>query len=288
MKVWGKPMKQRHPGNIIENHYSENCDENVRLATRSGQVESFVTLEYANRAIESICSELGKDCLDVIEIGCGTGFYSLHLAGQGHHVVASDLLEHHIETVRRKWENGIYGTGSLATHIENATDLSRYSDESFDIVLCLGPLYHLFSDEDVQSAITEAIRVCRQGGFVFFAYIPQDSIVLSYFLRHNKFSECYGKSLGDDFVPAVDPIEIFRGFYIDEFADLMSSFEDVEHLHTVATDGMTHQMREFVEALDDESFEIWKQYCLHTCERKDLQGFSNHMLWIGRKIGFLQ
>ena len=86
---------------------------------------------------------------------------------------------------------------------------------------------------------------------------------------------------------SIEHVKYFKGRPILKFKGL-DRIEDVEHLHTVATDGMTHQMREFVEALDDESFEIWKQYCLHTCERKDLQGFSNHMLWIGRKIGFLQ
>ena len=117
-----------------------------------------------------------------------------------------------------------------------------------------------------------------QNGVLESKQIMQDSVgAIAKALSHGLLMGARGNS-------GVITSQIFRGFYIDEFDDLMSSFEDVEHLHTVATDGMTHQMREFVEALDDEGFEIWKQYCLYTCERKDLQGFSNHMLWIGRKI----
>jgi 2-polyprenyl-3-methyl-5-hydroxy-6-metoxy-1,4-benzoquinol methylase len=276
-------MRQRDSDDIIRVHYSESCDEEERLISRSGQVESFITLEFIKQAIENIKVDLDRKQLDIIEIGCATGFYSLQLAKSGHHVVATDLLEKHIAIVREKAQVDSIGSDMLETHIDNATDLSRYADESFDLVLCLGPLYHLFSSEEIESAIAEAIRICRSGGFVFFAYLTQDSIVLSYFLRHNKLSECYGKSLEADFHPVVDPIEIFRGFYIDEFEGLMDNFEDIEHLHSVATDGMSHQMREHVDNLDEEGFEIWKQYCLHTCERKDLQGYSNHMLWIGRK-----
>ena len=40
----------------------------------------------------------------------------------------------------------------------NALDLSRYKDEIFDLTL-LGPMYHLFIDNDKRTALQEAIRV---------------------------------------------------------------------------------------------------------------------------------
>ena len=70
---------------------------------------------------------------------------------------------------------------------------------------------------------------------------------------------------------------------IDEFNKIMEAFGNLTHLHTVATDGLSRQLREHVGALSDEDFELWKQYCLLTCEKPELQGFSNHILWIGRK-----
>ena len=263
--------------NIIERHYTETYDEDRHLSSREGQVDFFVTFTWIERVIASLCSELGKKALNILEIGAGTGAYSLELARQCHHVVASDLLPQHIECIRQR------ANGTLEANVDDARDLSRYEDCSFDVVLCFGPMYHLFSDEDIKAAAFETLRVCRAGGYILFTYLPQDSIVISYCLRHGKFSECYGETLSEDFVPAVLPEEIFRGFYIDEFNKIMKAFGNLTHLHTVATDGLSRQLREHVGALSDEDFELWKQYCLLTCEKPELQGFSNHILWIGRK-----
>ena len=268
---------------VLSRHYSQDCDESTRLNTRDGQVERFITMEYVHRAVSECCRATGNDFLDIIEIGSGSGVYAIELASDGHRVVASDLLEKHVAQIKDKTK-ALGLTGRLLASVDDVRDLSRYEDQSFDIVLCLGPLYHLFTDDDIVKAIVESIRICRVGGFVFFAYLPQDSIVLSYFLRKNKFSEYFGDSFDENFTPSVKLEEIFRGFYIDEFNDLMGRFNKIEHRHSVSADGMSHQMREHVVALDEEGFEIWKQYCLFTCERKDLQGFCNHMLWIGQRI----
>ena len=75
--------------NIIERHYTETYDEDRHLSSREGQVDFFVTFTWIERVIASLCSELGKKALNILEIGAGTGAYSLELARQCHHVVAS-------------------------------------------------------------------------------------------------------------------------------------------------------------------------------------------------------
>ena len=65
----------------------------------------------------------------------------------------------------------------------NALDLSRFDDNTFDCTLVLGPLYHLFSKEDKEKAINEALRVTKKGGIVYLAYITNDAVLLSYGLR---------------------------------------------------------------------------------------------------------
>ncbi len=61
----------------------------------------------------------------------------------------------------------------------NALDLSRYEEDSFDIVLLLGPLYHLHSDADKLRCIEEAKRVCKPDGKIFFAFISNDIVILT-------------------------------------------------------------------------------------------------------------
>jgi len=58
---------------------------------------------------------------------------------------------------------------------------------------------------------------------------------------------------------------------------------NVEHLKDVATDGLSSILRDYVNDLSDEEFKVWLNYHYKTCEKKDLQGYSNHMLYIGKK-----
>ena len=53
---------------------------------------------------------------------------------------------------------------------ENAKDLSCFADNTFDVTLLLGPMYHLFTVEDQKKALAEAIRVTKPGGVIFAAY----------------------------------------------------------------------------------------------------------------------
>ena len=46
----------------------------------------------------------------------------------------------------------------------NATDLSMFADDTYDITLLLGPMYHLFTTEDKLKALSEAIRVTKKNG----------------------------------------------------------------------------------------------------------------------------
>ena len=78
------------------------------------------------------------------------------------------------------------------------------------------------------------------------------------------------------------PEEIFSAFRIDEFNKLMDNY-DIEHLKDVATDGLSTVLREYVNELTDEEFKVWLDYHYKTCEIKDLQGYSTHMLYIGKK-----
>ncbi len=50
-----------------------------------------------------------------------------------------------------------------------------------DIVLLFGPLYHLKNDADKQKCISEAKRVCKDGGKIFFAFISNDFVFLTEF-----------------------------------------------------------------------------------------------------------
>ena len=77
--------------------------------------------------------------------------------------------------------------------------------------------------------------------------------------------------------------EIFATFKVDDFSKLMKKYE-VKELETVATDGFAPNMADYINKMTDEEFEIFLDYHLKNCKRKDLMGYSSHILEIVEKI----
>jgi ubiquinone/menaquinone biosynthesis C-methylase UbiE len=105
----------------------------------------------------------------VLDIGGGPGRYSIWLAWQGYRVTLADLSPDLLAIARRKAaEEGV----ELDQVVEaNAVDLSRFDDNSFDAILCLGPMYHLLEESDRQAVAGELFRVLNRGGHAFVAFL---------------------------------------------------------------------------------------------------------------------
>lgn len=59
---------------------------------------------------------------------------------------------------------------------------------SFDVVLCLGPMYHLLKDEDRIKCIDECLRVLKPDGILAIAYI---NIYAQYVIHINRDKGLY-------------------------------------------------------------------------------------------------
>ena len=76
-----------------------------------------------------------------LDIGCNAGFYSFQLADRGADVVGIDADEHYLEQAR--WARSLFGLDDrVELRRQTVYDLAR-SDESFDLILFMGVLYHL-------------------------------------------------------------------------------------------------------------------------------------------------
>lgn len=257
---------------LIE-HYS-NYDEDSRLLPRHGSVEFLTTMRYIEKYI--------RPDDRILEIGAGTGRYSHTLARRGYAVDAVELVEHNIDVFRQNTmpEENITVTQG------NALDLSVFPDESYDITLLLGPLYHLYTKEDKMCALNEAIRVTKQGGVIFAAYVISDGCLLDEgFLRGNiSVSEYVKTGLLDPetFAAKSEPKDLFELVRKEDVDELMSSLP-VDRLHYVASDGCALLLRDSIDKMDDETFKLYLKYHFATCEREDLLGITSHALDIFRK-----
>lgn len=256
------------------NDFYSNYDEDNRLLQRHGSVEFLTTMRYIEKYI--------KPGDRVIEIGAGTGRYSHALARQGYTVDAVELIGHNIEVFRK---NTLPSENITITQ-GNALDLSSFQDNKYDVTLLLGPLYHLYSIEDKRQALREAIRVTKPGGIIFAAYVISDGCLLDEgFNRGNiNVAEYIEKGLinGKTFAAKSKPEDLFELVRKEDIDELMSVFPTTR-LHYVATDGCALFMREAIDRMDDETFDLYLQYHFTTCERSDLAGVTSHSIDIFKK-----
>lgn len=254
--------------------FYNNYDEDSRLVLKHGTVEFLTTMHYIEKYIR-----IGNR---VIEIGAGTGRYSHALARQGYAVDAVELVEHNIEVFRKN----ILSNENIRISQGNALDLSAFPDNEYDVTLLLGPLYHLYSKEDKRQALREAIRITKPKGVIFVAYVISDGCLLDEgFHRGNiNVAEYIENGLLDPqtFAAKSEPKDLFELVRKEDIDDLMSVFSTTR-LHYVATDGCALFMREAINAMDNDTFNLYLKYHFATCERKDLAGITSHAIDIFRK-----
>lgn len=255
---------------ILNNFYNEDCAEDTRLESQHGQVEFLTTIKYIEEYL--------KPETKILEIGAGTGRYSLYYANKGYDVTAIEYVQHNVDILKSKIKDNM----NIVAEQGDAVDLSRFENNTFDVTLVLGPLYHLYEDKDINKAIEEAIRVTKKDGIIAIAYLTSDSIMIDWSLMGDHLINGYPNDFDDNFKMTRYHQGVFAPFYISEFKNIMSKF-NVELLHNVATDGFTHHVKDKIDSLSKEEFEVWMRYHLSTCEREDLQGYSNHMLYICKK-----
>jgi ubiquinone/menaquinone biosynthesis C-methylase UbiE len=254
--------------------YYNSRNEDGRFTTRHGSVEFLTTMRYIVKYI--------KPGDRIIEIGAGTGRYSHALARQGYSVDAVELIEHNIEV----FKTNTMSDEKVTVTQGNATDLSVFSDNTYSITLVLGPIYHLFTEEDKLKALSEAVRITKKGGIVFVAYCMMDVSILDYgFMQGHVFELIEKKMLDTETFKAYsNPWDLFELHRKDDIDCLMNRF-DVTRLHFVATDGYSchSNMREALANMDDKTFDLYLKYHYATCEQADKVGLSHHTLDVFRK-----
>lgn len=255
---------------IIKGIYSQ-VNEDARLgATRHGQLEYAVTMNYIHR--------FAGPGAKVLEVGAGTGRYSIALAKEGMNVTAVELVDSNLAVLT---ENG-KGVEGLKSFQGDATDLGRFADDSFDLTLVFGPMYHLYEADDVNRAIDEAIRVTKPGGVIMFAFLSIYAIMYANYFYGN-WAAGQEENFTEDFRVKHFKEQLFTGYDVSEFERLFLK-KQVNWITTAGTDGML----EPIERREDFSIpgEDWEQFLnwyLHFAEKRELLGCTNHLLYICRK-----
>ncbi len=259
--------------NYLEEYYN-NYDEDGRLLSRHGQVEYLTTMKYIHQCLAGLAEPA------ILEVGAGTGRYSVTLAKQGYRVTAVELISHNLEQLKAKLD----GSEPITAIQGNALDLSFLPDAAYDLTMLLGPMYHLYTREEKRRALAEAVRVTRRGGHILVAYCMNEPTVIQYVFGLNHLREVMELNmLTPDWHCVSEPKDLFEMVRTEDIAALDGEFP-VERVKLIASDGATNYKREYIDAMDDAAFAKWMEYHLTICERQDLIGASHHTLDILRKL----
>ena len=150
------------------NYYNKH-NEDKRLLTKHANIEFITAMKYIKDYL--------KDGYKILDVGAGTGRYSLELQKDGYDVTAVELVKHNLRYIEKK---------GIKCYQGNAIDLSRFEDNSFDMVLLFGPMYHLLSMEEKIKALEEAKRVSKK--YIYISYCMNE-----FALIYHGFMEGYIK-----------------------------------------------------------------------------------------------
>ena len=251
----------------LEEYYNK-FNEDKRLNSRHGQVEYIISMKYIHEYLRPGCK--------VLDIGAGTGRYSIALHKEGYDVTAVELVQHNLGIMKQKCPE-------LKAFKGNAVKLKRLASDTFDVTLLFGPMYHLLGKEEKLKALSEAKRVTKPGGIILVAYVMNDYSVITYAFKEKNILSCIAEGRFDEnFRTLPKEGDLYDYVRIEDINEL-NTMAGLKRLKIISPDGAANYIRPFLNQLSKEEFDAFVKYQLAVCERPDLLGAAAHTVDILQK-----
>ena len=265
----------------IETHYLQSR-ESQRLAGDRGELERLRTQAILGRSLPPAPAV-------VFDVGGAAGVYAFPLAKRGYVVHLIDPVELHLEQARAYAASSGVALGSIMQGDARHLDVPS---GGADVVLLLGPLYHLVEHSDRLAVLREAHRILKRQGVLFAAAISRfasliDGLASGYF-RDAEFREIVAEDIasGQHRNPTNHPA-YFTTAYFHRPEDLAAEvhaggFGDV---HIVAIEGPVWSAALFHEAWDDPIQRRSLMEFLSLIEREpSVQAASAHFIAVAYRL----
>lgn len=250
--------------------YYNKFNEDKRLTRRHGIVEFNTAIHYILKYLKELSDP------KVLDVGAGTGRYSGYLFSLGYSVTSVELVKHNLMMLRKNYPD-------IPSFLGNATNLSKFDDESFDAVLLFGPMYHLISDEEKIKALMEAKRVLRKNGYIFISYYMNDYAIFKHGFLDKNIIPSFENNLVDNSFRVISKQDDLYSFVRLEDIDHYKDVCDLKRVKIISQDGLTDYFRRDINSLSEEEFNLYLKYHLSVCERYEFLGTSSHVLDILKK-----
>ena len=252
-------------------HYTagKRYDEQDRLRrSQEYSIEFLTTMHFLLKHLPKCCTVL--DCC------AAGGVYAFPLANEGYKVTAGDLVQDHVDALYA--QNNTQNKNGLLEKVYqgDVLDMSNFSDESFDAVLCMGALYHLMQQDEREKCVANCLRVLKKGGIFAFAYVNRNAVYINHFNRDDYNIE-KGKAILET---GINGIFYTMGF--NEPQELVCKFP-LKKITDVGVDGLIYPLKTRLHEASSDEFSAYMEYHLATCEQPSIIGHSMHGLLIGEK-----
>lgn len=252
-------------------NYYNKFNEDKRLDRRHGKVEFITTMKY----IKYYLKQFDNPC--ILDVGAGTGKYSIELKNLGYNISAVELIKHNLMSIKQKCKD-------IPAFQANAINLKKFKDKTFDMVLLFGPLYHLISQKDKIKALTEAKRILKDDGVILVSYYMNEYAIITHgFKDRNILSAIKNKEIDSNFHITPKETDLYSMVRLEDINNY-NRLAGLKRIKIIAQDGPSDYIRSYINKLNEEEFNIYIKYHLSTCERIELLGASSHTLDILKKL----
>ncbi len=209
------------------------------------------------------------------------------MARLGYDVTLFDLSAANLALARAKVEQA--GVTLSAYERGTATDLSRFDDGAFDVLLLMGPLYHLLKLEERVQALAEAKRVLKPGGHFFVTFISRYA-ALRYAAADEpnwplEQPEAFESVLKTGIMPPRDEDSLdFIGYFAHptEVVPLCES-AGFEIVTVLGVEGLVSRIESQINTLSGEIWELWVDLNYRVASDPCIHGCVEHLLVVARK-----
>ena len=221
---------------------------------------------------------------NVVEFGCATGHYAEHWHDKCESYLGVDFVQENVDFFNAKGLSGARAQQGDATHCP------KLSDNSFDVVLCLGPMYHL-PPEGREQAMAEMARICKPGGVMAFAYINKVGVLMQamtnqvwrhkipWYKRLNRHNTYYPNRAGNE--------AVFAGLNDTDSPFFFTMPEEMEAvaaqcgLRVIQNAGVDITLNtDQINHMDDEQYACWLEFAEYMLQYPSVTGMAGHALMI--------
>jgi len=264
----------------IKEFYSNEMEKD-RLELELFQLEGIRTKEIISRY-------LVRERMSIADIGGGAGYYAFWLQSLGHPVTLVDLSPKNIELVEERSKRS--GAKLAAFHTGDATKLDL-KDDQFDLVLLLGPLYHLTDKSERVKALSEAKRIVKPGGYVLSAVISRYASLFDGFRRDLVYDDQFVKILVNDLKTGVhlnetNNPEYFTTAFFHTPAEIKDEVKEsgLQLQKLIAVEGFGWIINDFAKKAGDKPYMDKLTTIIGMLETNDdLIAMSQHIIAIAKK-----